>query len=85
MSWIACSERMPEDRRYVLVCAENTGCEGDFIRCSGSWDSKAAKRERKSVFDRSDGWSDLHCQCGKVTHWQPLPPPPTATDKGPSQ
>lgn len=61
-SWIACSERMPDDNPEIEVLACFTG--GDI-----------------STLYYSEGrWDDAYGICPirqDVTHWQPLPAPPS--------
>ena len=61
-AWIACSERMPEENPEIEVLACFTG--GDI-----------------STLYYSDGrWDDAYGICPirqDVTHWQPLPAPPS--------
>ena len=62
MEWIKCSERMPGDFEYVLV-SDGVNVEVMWWDCGGFWDCWS---ERNSNIDTDD-----------VTHWMPLPPPPT--------
>ena len=67
MGWVKCSERMPEENTEVLVWGESNDTEQ--YPMIGEWDP--------------DLWYgiDRNLQiCDKifnVTHWQPLPSPPT--------
>lgn len=76
MEWIKCSERMPEANTAVL--GGYTGWDGNF-----TYDCFARSTKAVDV-----GWAWVHCEnFGRgdwlfddeylITHWQPLPEPPT--------
>jgi hypothetical protein len=58
----------PKDGTWILVWANHAGVEkrADVLHWSDEWDG--------STF----GWCNDEYMVGGVTHWQPLPPPPTA-------
>jgi len=61
-SWIACRERMPDDNPEIEVLACFTG--GDI----------------STLYYSDGGWDDAYGICPirqDVTHWQPLPAPPS--------
>lgn len=66
-SWIPCSERLPEDFSWCLVCMAD-----GFIRL-GRWNAK---------YDDTGAWQVLMKNGDKmyriktVPHWMPLPEPP---------
>ena len=65
--WIPVSERLPEDRVNVLTCGDDP-VDGPFILIG--------RREPESKF----GPAHWHLPCfefGPVTHWMPLPEPPS--------
>lgn len=62
--WIPCSERMPPDGELVLIADAGVVREADYV----------AHRER--WYWSADGSSKLD----EVTHWMPLPYPPTASE-----
>ena len=71
MEWIKCSERMPEEERgsVVIVIGWNTetGEVGEYFYDSG-------EVECFSYYN----FSGCHSfDADTVTHWMPLPPPPT--------
>ncbi|HFV9295538.1 TPA: DUF551 domain-containing protein [Serratia fonticola] len=60
--WIPCSERMPEIDEDVLTYTSNWG------------------EYRVLAWDGGDHFCDSECfstRAKGITHWQPLPPPPT--------
>lgn len=64
--WIKTSERMPEPGERVLMCFDGSTVFEGFIRKDGKW--------QRGVYS-------VDFAFGKdttVTHWQPLPAPPTA-------
>ena len=61
--WIACSEKLPELRKDVLVTVKYTG----FMGMHGYW-IKTGHMEAEN-----DWWGD--CAGGEVIAWQPLPEP----------
>ena len=61
--WIACSEKLPELRKDVLVTVKYTG----FMGMHGYW-IKTGHMEAEN-----DWWGD--CAGGEVIAWQPLPKP----------
>lgn len=66
MSWIACEEHMPSEREEVLVYCQNGR------RAVSSWFCWFPERFDPPL------WHNMFPQMGDVvTHWQPLPAPPT--------
>lgn len=68
--WIKCSERYPDNGVYVLVYFN----EGQAVAFCGDVLDHNKKYMHKY-------WADEEYACsyggGEVTHWQPLPPPPS--------
>lgn len=62
--WIPVSERLPGHNRDVLVCNNASGC-----RTAGHYRGKGAVLGEWGIQARYD--------FGEVTHWMPLPAPPT--------
>lgn len=60
--WIKCSERMPNDFEDVLV-SDGGNVEVMWRDCDGFWDCWAPRNSNIDIDD--------------VTHWMPLPEPPS--------
>lgn len=60
--WIECSERMPDDFEDVLV-SDGGNVEVMWRDCDGFWDCWAPRNSNIDIDD--------------VTHWMPLPEPPS--------
>ncbi len=62
MGWIKCSDADPDIKDYEWVLVY---LDYGLIE--------------KALYDKIDGFTDGDCYSfgGKVTHWQPLPEPPT--------
>lgn len=77
MEWIKCSEKMPpsEESQQCYVLAGDfknhywTSVPNTQVGVYVDWRS-----DGKPTWDDGDG-NDLHLK--EVTHWMPLPPPPT--------
>jgi hypothetical protein len=71
MEWISVNDRLPEENTEVLgVESETNFFRTHVIMCkrlSGLWLDLM-------WFDEIDGY-----QTANITHWMPLPPPPTVT------
>lgn len=68
MSWIKCSERMPEvDSRLLVVT------HGKYVSAAAYRQWAGAKTEK----GRAPRFEDLRGIVHGVTHWMPLPEPPT--------
>lgn len=63
--WIKCSERMPENGEYILLCyCEDGSMHRDFWPVKGKW--------------QQPGPGDWYGEAkSKVTHWMPFPEPPS--------
>lgn len=61
--WIKCSERMPEEFEEVLV-SDGANVEVMWLDCYGLWDCWVDGEDRMVCSD-------------VVTHWMPLPEPPS--------
>lgn len=73
--WIKCSDRLPESGEPVLIRFEN----GDHYVGALFWDEPIQPEE---TFDPYRYWDDPEnngCDWSSedVTHWHPLPSPPT--------
>ena len=76
--WISLDERLPEDNCYVLVYC----CGGNIGKSFFTYNRKyLAKRDtfysRKTHGKNSGYFAISHDEGYKVTHWQPLPNPPS--------
>jgi len=80
-AWVSVNDRLPEgDYNHVLVA-----CEGGYIGRSFYCTNKDFLRSSKSAgcysrkaHSKNSGFFDLSHHSGyKITHWQPLPLPPT--------
>lgn len=70
--WIPVEERLPEKMKIVLVFKRRTA---HFIWSDAMWNIE-------TDWCGEDGWSkNPHNGCFAVTHWMPLPEPPTKEDK----
>lgn len=65
MEWIKCSDRMPDDGP-VIGFEEETGDVYYY-----HYDAE------EDIFVFSNFMGEHVCDHGDVTHWMPLPPPPT--------
>ncbi|EFH4437451.1 hypothetical protein HMPREF9548_04202 [Escherichia coli MS 182-1] len=64
-SWISCSERMPDDGQHVIIL-----CDGAFVLY--------AQYRNGEFFDVvRNGEEFFETQSRNVTHWMPLPEPPS--------
>jgi hypothetical protein len=66
--WIPVSERLPEDRVRVLTCGEDP-VDGGFMLIG--------YREPESKFGPAHWHLPCFAEFGPVSHWMPLPSPPT--------
>lgn len=67
MNWISVEDRLPEKDQDVLYFFEVTGVHsGKYLGIHDGYE----------CFGGDKGWL-----CGDVTHWQPLPAPPTDKPK----
>lgn len=77
MEWVKCSERMPEhigdQQSYVLAADFKNKYSPNWphmqVAVYGDW-----FKDGSPTWDDGDG-GDLHLK--EVTHWMPLPSPPT--------
>ena len=66
--WISVTERLPEIYKTVLVYRENLSVSGGYM----------SLEFLTTDFGHATQWSnDLQTWKSKVTHWMPLPEPPT--------
>ena len=63
MEWIKCSERLPDNTEFVL-CIEKRSGYGTYGQPFVCWHD-------------GDGWVGKTNYRPTVTHWMPLPEPPT--------
>lgn len=59
MKWIPCSERMPKNYKYVLVCGLNRTI-GIWMHCNNN------------LWKNTEGY---HCMDYEIIAWMPLPEP----------
>lgn len=73
MEWIKCSERMPDDEADVLCFGQygDNDIDEECYQFMGWLSSKGIK----GIWRVSDG--DSQNRRAKVTHWMPLPEPPS--------
>lgn len=69
--WIAVTERLPSTRCRVLVVWGLTG------HIAMAWFRPEKKRKR--FLYEVDGFNDIKDSQSYITHWMPLPAPPTAS------
>lgn len=72
MSWISVNDRMPEECTSVLVCDAYRVCADE-------------REPHIAYFDKGDWvslawWDYSQYAFPKVTHWMPLPKPPSKED-----
>ena len=68
MEWIKCSERLPEESSHLRILLWN----GSYIRY-GKWLSTDCSGKNCDWHDDYDN----RIKGKKITHWMPLPEPPT--------
>ena len=68
-SWISVKDRLPEHEQYVLAAVFNRKMQVTRFILDGQPFSEATE-----YFFM---WCDMHAQLPNVTHWMPLPLPPT--------
>ncbi|EMR9403235.1 DUF551 domain-containing protein [Escherichia coli] len=68
MEWIKCSDRMPPIGSRVVVAIN-----GKHVTCASYTQWEGAKTER----GRAPRFEDLRGIVPGVTHWQPIPEPPS--------
>lgn len=68
MEWIKCSEQMPDIGERVLVVTR-----GIYVGCASYRQREGAKTAK----GRAPRFEDFGGIVYNVTHWQPLPKPPT--------
>ena len=71
MDWISVKERLPNQSMHVLVYPVHTFDDKSDPRVEYSWFNG-------EVFTLDEGWNPLD----GVTHWMPLPEPPSAVEEG---
>lgn len=77
-SWVACSEKLPQNGKHVLIHYKNA--HGKTRRVVGIY-----ARPTSGWYEYQDNWDDyayIFVNNGEVTHWMPLPPPPTEVNEG---
>jgi len=74
MNWISVKERLPETNQEVLVFCYGYNIEQVLT----IWDGKSSFWDKGNSFMKGNG-----CPIGliDVTHWMPLPEPPTETKR----
>ena len=66
MEWISVNDELPKEEDYYLISSNYGIVVRSFNVYHNCWDDEQA----------DDYWSDAIG--GKVTHWMPLPPPPSS-------
>lgn len=91
--WISVEDRLPEchlvtdlfnkPSHYisdvVLVCVKSTECDG--VHYSVSTDFRKGKTSEEVEWYMSCGYGGSAVHKQEITHWMPLPPPPTERDE----
>lgn len=67
MEWIKCSERMPEETQMLLAYSQ-----GEIVAAYWNWIVSPIDYKKYRGFTYLSGYV-----LDEVTHWMPLPPPPT--------
>ena len=76
MSWIKCSEQLPELDTYVLVYTSWGNITDCYLYDDNEYGRKRA-RTRKDKYPPKIIWRERDCEyLGSVTHWMPLPDGP---------
>ena len=73
MEWISVNNRLPEIYKEVLGFVHGMIHQGYFMPASHISEYISKQKPEKILFFDGMGYSDL----GYVTHWMPLPDPPT--------
>lgn len=67
MEWIKCSERLPDNTQMLLAFSQ-----GEIVAAYWNWVVNPIDYKKYKDFTCLSG-----CTLDGVTHWMPLPPPPT--------
>lgn len=67
MEWIKCSERMPDNTQMLLAFSQ-----GEIVPAYWNWVVNPIDYKKYRDFTYLSGYT-----LEGVTHWMPLPPPPT--------
>lgn len=77
--WISVKDQMPPLEEEILAFSQEEGCKVSFFsywdssKKKGLWDLETGFWARASAF----GYNDHVVRLEGVTHWMPLPSPPT--------
>lgn len=70
--WISVNERLPDVNKRVLACASILG--KPFVWDAVRWNGEEWETEKEAAYEY---WTPIDFP---VTHWMPLPEPPTTTE-----
>ena len=76
-NWVSVNERLPETDKYDYAQSDEVLVFSDGEVNIGTYGIGSAEYEVTPSWNGYD-----YCDLGKVTHWMPLPSPPTGEDNG---
>lgn len=74
--WIKCSDRLPENGDRVLTFSQNY-LDGDYASCIFCLGKNRDNMDCEIWFDTNDSNKSFN----DITHWMPLPDPPSDVDE----
>ena len=81
MKWISIKEEMPPDGRAVMLCIEINYSVG-YIYTSGAFVGGRWKLNESHNLLDTDCYEYEDSYADDITHWMPLPPPPSSSNSG---